>query len=183
MGRGSLDRAWSGVEQWLEVMAPASRAALRPPADPAAIARAQEETGAEFPDQLVRLFELHDGADHTEAGAFLPGEARLLSVQEATVLTRRLSGSIDSDEVLGVWWHPQWIPFSANHDGASCCFVDARPGPGYGKVGYFFMESGGECGRWDSLASFTENLADAVENVTKLRGYVPFVKDDTLSWD
>ncbi|MFE9763229.1 SMI1/KNR4 family protein [Streptomyces sp. NPDC005808] len=163
-------------------MAPHSRAALRPPVEPSAIAVAQERTGTAFPEELTGLLALHDGAEDTDAGAFLPGDARLLSAEEAGVLSRRLSGSIDSDEVLGVWWHPQWIPFSANHDGATCYFVDARPGPGCGEVGYFFMESGGECGRWPSLAAFAENLAGAVEDITKMRGCLPCIKDDALTW-
>jgi cell wall assembly regulator SMI1 len=183
MSGESLENAWSRVEQWLQVMAPESHAALRPPAEPSTISWAQERTGAEFPEQLIGLLSLHDGADDTDAGAFLPGDARLLSAREATGLTGRLSGFIDSDEVLGVWWHPQWIPLAANHDGATCYFVDARPGPGYGEIGYFFMESGGECGRWPSLATFTENLAGAIEDITKMRGYLPSVKDDALSWE
>ncbi|MFD9508492.1 hypothetical protein [Streptomyces mirabilis] len=54
---------------------------------------------------------------------------------------------------------------------------------GYGEIGYFFMESGGECGRWPSLAMFTENLAGAIEDITKMRDCLPSVKDDALSWD
>lgn len=164
-------------------MAPASRAALCPPAVSSAVVAAQQEIGVRFPDDLVRLFGLHDGADNTEAGSFLPSGTRLLSVQEATRLTRRLCGSIDSDEVVGVWWHPQWITFSANHDEASCYFVDACPGPGYGAVGYFFRENGGQCGKWPSLTAFAEDLANAIEEVTRMHGEAPRIKDDALSWE
>ncbi|MBT2389778.1 hypothetical protein J7E87_10105 [Streptomyces sp. ISL-1] len=72
---------------------------------------------------------------------------------------------------------------AAIHDGWSRWFLDARPGPGFGAVGSFFMESGGDCGRWPSPAVFLEEMADAVEDVRPLGNHLPRVDDEALSWD
>ncbi|MFC4610334.1 SMI1/KNR4 family protein [Streptomyces maoxianensis] len=178
----ATELAWGRVAQWLEVLAPSSWAAIRPPATAAGIREAQERMGVSFPDDLVTLLRLHDGAENTEAATFLPS-ARLLPLHEMASIHLSTCDLLDSADLLGTWWHPQWIPFAANHDGWSRWFLDARPGPGFGAVGSFFMESGGDCGRWPSLAVFLEEMADAVEDVRPLGNHLPRVDDEALSWD
>ncbi|MFJ8110207.1 SMI1/KNR4 family protein [Streptomyces sp. NPDC096132] len=183
MGRESLEQAWSSAERRLGVIAPASRAALRPPVEGPALEEWERQSGIELPEELTCLLALHDGAENTEAGSFLPSGTRLLPVVEAIRITRRMCDALDDEELVGQWWHPQWLAFAANHDGASVYFVDARPGAGRGSVGYFFRETGGACGKWPSLTAFFETLTSAVEDGERMHGESPRTKDDMLTWD
>jgi hypothetical protein len=102
---------------------------------------------------------------------------------------------LDAEELMGVWWHELWVPFAATHDTVGCLFVDTRPGPRHGAVGYFFHESGGKSGRWPSLAAFAGDVAGAFEETRPTRldvprlasahsapPVLPAVQDGALSW-
>ncbi|MFJ5218667.1 SMI1/KNR4 family protein [Streptomyces sp. NPDC088354] len=177
-----VDAAWSRVEQWLETRAPLVRDALRPAATQAEIDGASARLGAELPDDLASLLRLHDGAEDTDAGRFLSG-MRLLPLREIESAHRGMCSMLTGDDLVGIWWHAQWIPFAANHDGWSRLYLDVRPGPGSGAVGSFFMESGGER-RWPSLTVYLEQVAASLEDGAPLNHRTPRVAGDGLVvWD
>ncbi|MEU6345637.1 SMI1/KNR4 family protein [Streptomyces sp. NPDC046977] len=139
-------------------------------------------SGVELPEELVVLLRLHDGAEATEADRFLRG-LRLLSLREIVSMHRATCSLLDAEDLVGTWWHPQWIPFAANHDTWSRLYVDVRPGPHRGAVGHFFMESGGQQ-RWPSLTAYVEQLAASLENATPLDHHTPRVDESgLLVWD
>lgn len=190
-----LKSAWLRVLRWLEVGAPASRATLGPPASAQQVSGAARTMDVVFPEDLVALLRLNNGARNTEAGAFLFSGEHLLSVEEMVRLYRGLCGQLDTEELIGIWWHPLWVPFAASHDTVGCLFVDTRPGPGFGSVGKFFHESGGENEMWPSLAEFIDDMAGAIEDTRAMRpniprpprapgarAILPHVDHDALSW-
>lgn len=170
-GNDAFGQAWTRLTEWLAVMAPGSLAAVRP-----AVAR------EDLPQELSELYAHCDGTLPTEAGRFLVSGCGLLGVDEALALRARLVSLVDGPDVEADWWRLDWIPWAANHDGASYLFVDTGPGPGRGSVGYFFKETGGEAQLWPSLTAFLVALADAVEEGTPFFGETPVVHGDALGW-
>jgi hypothetical protein len=129
------------------------------------------------------------------AGAFLPASTRLLSAEEIAAVHRGKCDMLDTEELVGVWWHPRWVPFAATRDALGCYFVYDRPGPRRGSVGYFFNEAGGQTGWWPTPAAFAEAVAEAVQDTRPVRSDVPrlaharsappvlpWVIDGMLSW-
>ncbi|QFZ78350.1 hypothetical protein GFH48_38195 [Streptomyces fagopyri] len=169
---GSFGETWARLTEWLAVMAPESLAAVRPPVAREGIL-----------PELGELYAHCDGTLPTEAGRFLVSGCGLLSVEESVSLRARLVSLVDGPDVEADWWRLDWVPWAANHDGASCLFVDTGPGPGRGAIGYFFQESGGEAQLWPSLTAFLVALADAVEEGTSFVGETPVVNGGALGWD
>lgn len=168
----SFGEAWTRLTEWLAVMAPESLAAVRP-----AVVR------EDLPRELSELYAHCDGTLPTEAGRFLVSGCGLLGRDEALALRARLVSLVDGPDVEADWWRLDWVPWAANHDGASCLFIDTGPGPGRGSVGYFFQETGGEAQLWPSLTAFLVALVDAVEEGTPFFGETPVVHGDVLGWD
>ncbi|WP_143661146.1 SMI1/KNR4 family protein [Streptomyces sp. M41(2017)] len=168
----SFGQTWTRLTEWLAVMAPESLAAVRP-----AVARQG------IPQELGELYAHCDGSLPTEAGRFLVSGCGLLGLDEAMALRARLASLVDGPDVETDWWRLDWVPWAANHDGASCLFVDIGTGPGRGSIGYFFQESGGEEQLWPSITAFLEAFAHAVEEGTPFFGETPIVHGGALGWD
>ncbi|MGW6215262.1 hypothetical protein [Streptomyces sp. NPDC055109] len=169
---GSFEEAWTRLTEWLAVMAPESLAAVRP-------AVATEGLSLE----LSELYAQCDGTLPTEAGRFLLSGCGLLGRDEALALRARLVSLVDGPDVEANWWRLDWVPWAANHDGASCLFVDSGPGPGRGSVGYFFQETGGEAQLWPSLTVFLVAMTEALEEGTPFFGEAPVLHGGALGWD
>ena len=58
--------SWERIENWLEAHAPATFAALGPPASRTEIAGAEEALGLSFPEPLVESLRRHNGSDFHE---------------------------------------------------------------------------------------------------------------------
>ncbi|MFE6101452.1 hypothetical protein ACFVQ4_15950 [Streptomyces laurentii] len=184
MGTEELKSAWHRLDEWLAVMARGSRDSLRPPVGRELVSTLHQQWDADALDELTLLLSIHDGAEESDAGMFLHGEQRLLPVADILRLGKRLCGPLHDDaELVGQYWHPAWVPFAANHDGASCLFIDGRLGAACGFVGEFFHESGGERTEWRSLAHFFSDMSEALESASMIRGQLPYVQDDLLYWD
>lgn len=144
-----LARAWT---DWTAALAAAGfdpRDTLRPPADPAAVAAAQEHCGVAFPDELVALYALADGQgpDPTDP-QLLPGH-RFLPVADALDDWVRWNdvvgdpgtegydpGSVtvrEGDGIRREYWWRGWWPLGAD-GGGNVLVVDTDPAPG-GTVG------------------------------------------------
>ena len=164
-----LTTAWLRLADWLRISAPASFDELQPPASNAALREAAAAVGGQLPADLGQLLSLCNGSRNTVAGAFLPASTHLLSAEEIVAVYQGKCDMLDSEELIGVWWHPRWVPFAATRDALGCYFIDARPGPGNGSVGYFFNEAGGQTGWWPTSVAFTEAVAKAVEDRQPVR--------------
>lgn len=111
-----VDRAWDRIEAWLAEHAPASSAALPPPADDAAIARAQRAAGVRFPAALVASLRRHDGAERLFPPRMTPLSAARIA-DEAVMMCEVLE-SLGIDGNVGSWWHGRYLPIASDH-GAS----------------------------------------------------------------
>ncbi|MEW2167462.1 hypothetical protein AB0912_31335 [Streptomyces sp. NPDC007084] len=120
-----------------------------------------------------------DGALPTEAGRFLVSGCGLLGRDEALALRARLMSLVDGPDVEADWWRRNWVPWAANHDGASCLFVDT--GPGQRRL--LLQGAGREAQLWPSLTAFLVALVDAVEEGTPFFGETPAVHGEALGWD
>jgi cell wall assembly regulator SMI1 len=69
----AVEAAWAAIVDWCRAHAPATSAAIRPAADPAAVRAAEELTGARWPAELHAWYRLADGTERTPAGYVLPG--------------------------------------------------------------------------------------------------------------
>ncbi|WP_406275928.1 SMI1/KNR4 family protein [Actinacidiphila glaucinigra] len=178
--------------QWLELRAPVSHASLGQPASDDQISHAVRQIRMDLPGHLAELLRLNNGAQNTPEGAFFIGRNHLLSVEEIVRLHLGMCSQLDSEELVGIWWHPQWVPFAATRDSTGCLFIDGRPGLSFGSVGRFFHETGGETPMWPSLAHFINDFAGAVEQTRAMRPNLPIpatarpilpcVTDGVLAW-
>ncbi len=152
----SVADSWARIDAWLAAHAPASMAALRPPADPDSIADAQYELGVEFPPELVASLSCHDGLDRW---ANLLPEAPPLAAHRIVEHWRMCMEIAEDTGGLQPrpwddepWWHPLWIPWA--EDGGDAQVIDLRPGPGQGRVGVAVHDGGGDFSdAWPSLTA------------------------------
>jgi cell wall assembly regulator SMI1 len=68
----SVQRAWADIVQWCRRNAPATAAAIRPPADTAMLRQAVAATSGRWPDDLGTWYQLADGTERTPHGYLLP---------------------------------------------------------------------------------------------------------------
>lgn len=168
-----LTTAWLRFADWSRTSAPVSFEELRPPASGTALREVAAAVGGELPADLDRLPSLCDGARNTVPGAFLPASTHLLSAQEIVAVYRGKRDMLDNQDLVGVRWHPRWVPFAATGDALGCYSFDDRPGPGRGSVGYFFNEAGKQSGWWPTRVAFAEAVAEAVEDTRPVRSDAP----------
>ena len=67
-----LAASWAHIVAWCRDHAPETAAAIRPPAGPVILARAEAATGAAWPEDLRAWYRLADGTERTTAGRLLP---------------------------------------------------------------------------------------------------------------
>lgn len=133
-------------------------AMLRPPA---------ATLDADLPAELRQLLLINDGADESErSGArFLPGMHRLLpagQIAEDNTMHIGILASLGDDEMVGRWWHPQWIVIGS--DGAGHRLViDDRRGPGWGGVWEWSRTDGLIWELAPSIGEFIADVANALQ--------------------
>jgi cell wall assembly regulator SMI1 len=185
-GRGVID-SWERIEAWLGVHAPQTLATLNGPADPAAVAEAEQTVGVSFPADLKASLARHDGAgqDQSTPGRFALAEGYGLMSLELTMADWRmfceLLAESDEEAMVGHWWHPQWIPVGDTNTPVRL-IVDQRPGPEHGQVGEFLDEDGGHFGRSASFADELAHTADLLEGRVHDDRAVPRVVSGRLLW-
>ncbi|TJZ56976.1 SMI1/KNR4 family protein [Streptomyces piniterrae] len=191
----SITESWIRIERWLAAYAPATAAALAPPAERAAIAAAEEAMGLSIPDPLVESVLRHDGTGHR---VLLPPFWMLLSTQRMVDTWRirtKIHGSDpeppdhedeDPEADFGPWWHRQWIPFAADGCGDELV-LDQRPTTRRGRVGSADHEQGCFFERhsmWASLPVLFDLSATAMETGEVLDYYERVVTPEgELDWE
>jgi len=194
-----IEESWARVVAWLAAHAPASYATLNLPATPAELDACERELGIALPAELRRLLRVSNGAadvdaagDYRPEAEFLPGGDRLLPAAEVASASRARAETAAEfgDDLIGSWWHPQWVMFGAHISGCGVA-IDQRPGPRQGAVGEFMKESGTAFTASASLGEYVAQLADSVENGTDILQwfadgclrYRPYVdQDGRLTW-
>jgi cell wall assembly regulator SMI1 len=171
-----VGESWARVTAWLAANAPVTHATLRPPAS---------DVDPGLPGELRQLLMINNGADDSDySGARLfPGMHRLLpadQIADDNAMHVEILADLD-DEMVGRWWHPQWIEFASGGAGA-LLLIDDRPGPGQGAVWEWERADGLLWEFGSSLGEFLADVATALENGTPLHGWRPEVEDGDLNW-
>lgn len=196
-----VETSWTRVSTWLQTHAPATAAALRPPASPEDVSRAEKSTGVVWPQQLRTWFRLHDGWDRDVWASVLPGWSSPMSVERAVEawqvhqdvmqeIAADHEGSADllaqgvQDEAgqpAGVFL-PSFVPVDEDQSG-TYLFVDCRLGPRHGCVTQWDKYEGDGSGSgWWSIAQMLSDVADHLEEQTPCRYWRPRVEDGFLGW-
>ncbi|MGW4047607.1 SMI1/KNR4 family protein [Streptomyces sp. NPDC004721] len=155
-----ISESWKRIENWLAEHAPATYAALAPPADPADIAGAERVIGRPLLKPLVMSLSRHDGL-LDQLGSLPPGFYRPMSAREIAAAWQLLTGFYDkrtADEKgeeadydfmkIGVssvlYGHPQLIPIARDVSGGYLV-LDHRPEIDRGRVHEAEVEQGSLC--------------------------------------
>ncbi|MFC8723561.1 SMI1/KNR4 family protein, partial [Kitasatospora sp. NPDC057198] len=171
--------SWRRIDSWLARHAPADLALLRPPADPAELAAAEEALGLPLPAELRASLRCHDGA--TEWTTLLPEQSPLGA---AAIVEHRRMRMEDAADVDGFttrpwddepWWHPRWLPW-AEDAGGHAHVLDLRPGPSCGRLGWAGHSGGGDfTDSWPGLAAYLHAVAEALRHGGGVRGTYPYL--------
>ncbi|WP_436772744.1 SMI1/KNR4 family protein [Yinghuangia sp. YIM S09857] len=160
--------SWSRIDAWLSAHAPASLARLGPPADPAAVAAAEEVLGSALPAELAASLACHDGI---EPERHIFPEMDLLSVAGVVdqwelrlQVEAELFGDDDDDDLPpedgDPFWHRLWIP--VGHFQGDLEVIDMRPGPGRGRLGWVSHDGSSSFDGAETLGAFLRALADTL---------------------
>lgn len=198
----AISESWTRIENWLAEHAPATYAALAPPAIPADIAATERVIGRPLMKPLVVSLLRHDGL-LDQRGSLLPGFYRPMSAREIAAAWRLLTGFYDkrtADEAgeeadydfmkrgfsSVLYGHPQLIPI-ARDVGGGHLVLDHRPEIDRGRVHEAEAVEGVvrvPHEMWTSLPVLMEAIATSLETSQPLNGYTPVVHEkQRLYWD
>ncbi|MEV0577490.1 SMI1/KNR4 family protein [Streptomyces sp. NPDC050392] len=197
----SISESWTRIENWLSEHAPATHAALAPPAHPEDIAATERVIGRPLLKPLVTSLLRHNGL-LDQRSSLLPGTYGPMSAGRIAADWKLFTGFYDkrtADEQgeeadydfmrIGVssvlYGHPQLIPF-ARDLGGGYLVLDHRPETDQGRVHEAEATEGimrGSHDRWTSLPVLMEAVATALETDRPLGDNMPVVDDEQrLQW-
>ncbi|MFE7213364.1 SMI1/KNR4 family protein [Streptomyces sp. NPDC057611] len=197
-----ISESWTRIENWLAEHAPATYAALAPPADPADIAATERVIGRPLLKPLVMSLLRHDGL-LDQRGWLLAGFYRPMSAREIAAEWQCFTGFYDkrtADEEgeeadydfmkLGfssvLYGHPQLIPIALDV-GGGYLVLDHRPEIDRGRVHEAEAVEGirrVSHEMWTSLPVLMEAIATSLETNQPLKNYTPVVDEEQrLYWD
>jgi cell wall assembly regulator SMI1 len=124
-----VKQAWKRIEAWYSANASEYRGWLRPPADAAAIQRAEAEVKASFPDDFKASLQVHDGQDPNQMEVF--GSWAVYPLEKVAQTWKWLQGQVADGSMKTAddpqlqadpsvrprAWDPQWIPIAAKGTG------------------------------------------------------------------
>ncbi|CAM5644458.1 hypothetical protein SAVIM338S_06358 [Streptomyces avidinii] len=190
----TISESWTRIENWLAEHAPATYAALAPPADPADIAALERVIGRPLLKPLTMSLLRHDGLLDWRF-SLLPGSYRLLSAREISTEWHSLGDYFDrstADErgeegadydfmrsgCSGILYgHPQLIPIARDTCGGRLV-LDHRPEIDRGRIHKTDATEGvmrGSHEMWTSLPVLMETVATSLETSQPLNDYLPAV--------
>ena len=195
-----LEHAWTRIRTWCAVNAPATAAALKPPASPDTRTSAEKSTGREWPSELHEWFTLHDGV--SEPGVPLVPNYPPLSVEQSLdvwdsfgeLMSEQYEASyfdpdarsiaLGESEPAGreaMMFLPSFIPICGADD--FYLFVDLRLGSMSGCVtGWDHTAADQQGPIWPSITAMVESTATALETSGECNGYRPGVHQGLLGW-
>jgi cell wall assembly regulator SMI1 len=140
-----MQQLWKRFEAWLSDHAPHLLGGLRDGATPRQLAQAETALQVRFPKDLRDSYAVHDGQDHPDCFALYSGalfaSCPLLPLSTVVRNWSVLKGLHDCGDFDGArgrpagpiredWWHPRWIPLTANAAGDHPVCVDLAPAAG-----------------------------------------------------
>lgn len=158
----TVTAAFARIEAWLEVQAPALKALLNPPADPAHIAELEQALACRLPDSVREAYALHDGESSESNG--LHGTWRWLPLAEVrAVYNEQLL--IEAEYHFGDFG-PGMIPLMQS-GGGDLYYVEACPEPAdaacESELIEWWHEQPSREVQAASFAAFWQTFADALE--------------------
>ncbi|WP_188274862.1 SMI1/KNR4 family protein [Streptomyces sp. CBMA152] len=174
--------AWQRIETWLRAHAPASCASLESGASQEEISSAEGALGVRIPADLKALWVLRDGVRIVRGEAFLMDNARLIGIAQVVELHgywgKNYDFRDDPDEPSDLWDH-HWIPVCTleEHNWANGLFLDA----GTGEL-WSWDEHANRQVEYESLTSYLEGMADALEAPGLFGGARPGLEYGALVW-
>lgn len=194
----SISESWARIETWLAAHAPATFAALGPPASASAIDEAESILGLPFPAALRESLLRHDGCGYHELFAPFWQPLSVAGIVSSWRLRVEIHGDdmeladededFGTDEAYGPWWHSRWIPVAAD-GGGDYLVIDQRPGRLRGRLGDACHEDVcrfGAHSMWQSLPALFTATATLLESGDKdvPRRYEPSTDEDgRLEWE
>jgi cell wall assembly regulator SMI1 len=169
---------WDRIHVWLAEHAPEVLASLRPPATNEQVRAAEEAMGVHFPADVKACYRIHDGQGAVEGEYEPPGflygwEWHSLEDVLGEWRTHKElvdDGTFTSDirsnprgPIRDDWWHPKWIPLTANGGGDHHC-LDLAPKRG-GRVGQIIIWWHDDSHRVVLARSLTQWLADFADEL------------------
>ncbi|WP_406418792.1 SMI1/KNR4 family protein [Streptomyces sp. NBC_00873] len=197
-----ISESWTRIENWLAEHAPATYAALAPPADPADIAATERVIGRPLLKPVVMSLLRHDGL-LDQRGSLLPAFYRPMSAREIAAAWQLFTGFYDKREAdekgeeadydfmktgfsSVLYGHPQLIPIARNV-GGDHLVLDHRPESDRGRVHEAEVVEGimrVAHEMWTSLPVLMEAIATSLETSRPVTGYTPVVDEEQrLCWD
>ncbi|MEU8776834.1 hypothetical protein [Streptomyces sp. NPDC048606] len=198
----AVNDSWTRIENWLAEHAPATHAALAPPADPADIAATERVVGGPLPRPLVASLLRHDGVLDGRSELF-PGSYVPRGAREIAGDWRHMSPYFDphlskeeearaEDDLLTIgssfflYGHPRLIPLGREVGGGGLV-LDHRGGIDRGRVHRVEPVEGVRRvahEAWTSLPLLLEGIAGCLEAGRPLDGHAPAVDDaGRLRWE
>ncbi|MFC4612929.1 SMI1/KNR4 family protein [Streptomyces maoxianensis] len=176
MAARQVTAAWQRVETWLRDHAPVSFDSLQEGASSEEIDRAERELGVRVPGDLRALWHLHRGVQSSSGAAFLPDNAKLMTIAEAIELHQHWGQIYDFGD--GLWDH-RWIPVCTlgEHSWSNGLYLDA----GTGEV-WSWDEFANRRVEFESLTTLLEEMADALEAPSLAGPAKPGLVDGALVW-
>ncbi|MGW4346619.1 SMI1/KNR4 family protein [Streptomyces sp. NPDC004690] len=190
----TVEDSWARIDAWLAEHAPLSRALLRPPASPGAIAAAEQRLGLTFHPDLVASLRCHDGTELSEGAPVfaLNGPfAGITGIVDNTLFLRDVGEDVEDayddedDHELNAYWRHEWllITHGVAWDAQDGLFLTCRAGDDYGRVGDYFNEDAPSFSEWPSLRAALSAFADALERRLPIGGRIPLAVDGALIWE
>jgi cell wall assembly regulator SMI1 len=195
--------SWARIVTWCRDHAPETAAAIRPPAGPALLGRAEAATGGAWPEDLRAWYRLADGTERITAGGLLPFylPLPLATVMEHWAMWQRIWAEIAAASPHAAEWYdtprletepagtaammflPSFVPIAEDLCGNDL-FVDTRQGRLRGCVTEFAKGDTDSRGpRWRSVTAMLAELATALAQGRTIGGWRPRVEDGRLDWD
>lgn len=170
--------AWNRIVRWLEVNAPASVQALRPPATDADIDRLNEYLGFEIPDVLEAWLRVNNGSTAKDSKRPIPGGGTALIAHVDSVIfpdgkvfhgceeiMRQHAEYLHMARDMGDedYWKPSWIPIVEKSDAPYGFILDAEQREGISPI-LSFSESSYPTPYASSLSGLLTPVAEVLEH-------------------
>ncbi|MEV7197542.1 SMI1/KNR4 family protein [Streptomyces sp. NPDC093510] len=177
--------AWHRIETWLRHHAPATVPMLRPGASEEQLDALQQTLGVRLPADLKALWRLCAGTYSVPGAAFLWEQwapmsfPAVIEVYQRHMLRQQQQQRQQQNDDEFLIWRAAWIPVCAYaaDDHTSGLYLDAETG----RLGYWdrFGERRVE---FESLTTYLEETADALETPALVTGYKPGLVNGALVW-
>ena len=178
--------AWQRIDAWLATHVASEAALLNQPVTPDEVRETERLLGTPLPGDLAESLRCHNGLSNWST--ILPEQSPLAlsSIVEHWQNCMIIAGENDGltarpwhDEP---WWHPLWIPWAENADGAAQV-IDQRPGTNVGRLGWAGHSDGGDfTDSWPDLASLLHAVAQALCEGGGVRGLHPYLTGRGGMW-